>query len=182
MTKSFYLLLLLLLYLFTSLSAAQEALKANLLKIELLTLLLFQNLQIMNLLIWTYDQEYTTCHHLAIVSCFYCKGKNQFSVIYDQHSKSNAFHLFPLRSPVDWGCWIHRLHLIRVKTHHNEYPVYEIKHSDRETTDLWGKRCIPSLPSLPGPLWPGVAAPDRLLSMGQKELFDILTECIQMTC
>ena len=26
------------------------------------------------------------------------------------------------------------------------------------------------LPSLPGPLWPGAVAPDRLLSMGQKEL------------
>ena len=24
----------------------------------------------------------------------------------------------------------------------------------------------PSLPSLPGPLWPGVVAPDRALSMG----------------
>ena len=26
------------------------------------------------------------------------------------------------------------------------------------------------LPSLPGPLWPGVVAPDRVLSMGQTEL------------
>ena len=30
-----------------------------------------------------------------------------------------------------------------------------------------------SLPSLPGPLWPGVVAPDRVLSIGQLELFDI---------
>ena len=29
------------------------------------------------------------------------------------------------------------------------------------------------LPSLPDPLWPGVVAPDRVLSMGQIELFDI---------
>ena len=28
----------------------------------------------------------------------------------------------------------------------------------------------PSLPSLPGPLWPGVVALDRALSMGQIEL------------
>ena len=28
----------------------------------------------------------------------------------------------------------------------------------------------PSLPSLAGSLWPGVAAPDRVLSMGQIEL------------
>ena len=33
--------------------------------------------------------------------------------------------------------------------------------------ELWGKQNIPSLPSLPGPLWPGVAAPDKGLSMGQ---------------
>ena len=38
----------------------------------------------------------------------------------------------------------------------------------------------PSLPSLPGPLWPRVLAFDRVLSMGQIELFDILTECKQM--
>ena len=28
----------------------------------------------------------------------------------------------------------------------------------------------PSLPSLSGPLWPGVVAPERVLSMGQIEL------------
>ena len=33
----------------------------------------------------------------------------------------------------------------------------------------------PSLPLLPGPLWPGVVAPDMVLSMGQIELFDHLT-------
>ena len=31
----------------------------------------------------------------------------------------------------------------------------------------------PSLPLLPGPLWPGVVTPDRVLSIGQIELFDI---------
>ena len=39
----------------------------------------------------------------------------------------------------------------------------------------------PSLPLHPGPLWPGVVAPDRVLSVGQKELFDIGNECKQMT-
>ena len=33
----------------------------------------------------------------------------------------------------------------------------------------------------PGPVWPGMIARDRVLSMGQIELFDILTECKQMT-
>ena len=42
-------------------------------------------------------------------------------------------------------------------------------------------RSTPLLPSLPGPLWPGVVTPDRILSMGQIELFDHLTVCKQMT-
>ena len=32
----------------------------------------------------------------------------------------------------------------------------------------------PSLPSLPGPLWPGMVAPERVLSMGQIELNCVL--------
>ena len=32
-----------------------------------------------------------------------------------------------------------------------------------------------SLPSLSGPLWPELVAPDRVLSMDQLELFDIET-------
>ena len=31
----------------------------------------------------------------------------------------------------------------------------------------------PSLALLPDPLWPGVVVPDRVLSVGQIELFDI---------
>ena len=38
----------------------------------------------------------------------------------------------------------------------------------------------PSLPLLPGPLWPGVVSPDRVLSMDQIELFDIQTMGKQM--
>ena len=34
---------------------------------------------------------------------------------------------------------------------------------------LWGMRSTPSLPSLPGPFWPKVIAPDRTLYMGQIE-------------
>ena len=39
--------------------------------------------------------------------------------------------------------------------------------------ELCGIRSIPSLPSLPGPFWPEVVTPDRVLSMGQIELLDI---------
>ena len=36
--------------------------------------------------------------------------------------------------------------------------------------ELWGMWSTRSLPSLPDPFWPGVVAPDRVLSMGQIEL------------
>ena len=36
--------------------------------------------------------------------------------------------------------------------------------------ELWAMQSTPSLPSLPGPLWPGVVALDRVLSMGQIEV------------
>ena len=35
---------------------------------------------------------------------------------------------------------------------------------------LWGMQSIHSLPELPGPLWPGVVAPNKVLSIGQIEL------------
>ena len=35
---------------------------------------------------------------------------------------------------------------------------------------LWGMWDTPLLPLLPGPLWPRMLAPDRVLSMGQIEL------------
>ena len=63
----------------------------------------------------------------------------------------------------------------------NESPGYDTKQSDGEAPvmlELWG---MWSTPSLPGPLWPEVGALDRFLSMGQIELFDIQTECNQMT-
>ena len=40
---------------------------------------------------------------------------------------------------------------------------------------LWGMWITPSLLSLPGPLWPGVVAPDRVLSMGEIKL-----NCLRM--
>ena len=36
--------------------------------------------------------------------------------------------------------------------------------------ELWEMWSTPSSPSLPGPLWPGVVTPDRVLFMGQIEL------------
>ena len=42
-------------------------------------------------------------------------------------------------------------------------------------SELRGMRSAPSLPSLLGPLKIGMIAPDKVLSMGQIELFDIQT-------
>ena len=49
-------------------------------------------------------------------------------------------------------------------------------------------RSTPSLPLLPGSLWSGVVAPNRILSRGgvlmgggQIELFGVQTECKQLT-
>ena len=40
--------------------------------------------------------------------------------------------------------------------------------------EFWGMWSTFSLLSLPGPLWPRVVAPDRVLSMGQIELDCVL--------
>ena len=46
----------------------------------------------------------------------------------------------------------------------NECPRYDTKQTDSEVPvmwELWGMQCTPSLPLLPGPIWPGVVAPDK---------------------
>ena len=51
----------------------------------------------------------------------------------------------------------------------NECPGYDTKQSDGEVPVMLGPcgiRSTPSLPLLLGPLWPGMVAPDRALSMG----------------
>ena len=80
--------------------------------------------------------------------------------------------------PVSWGCRIHRLRPCRrIRPHPNECPGYDTKQSYAEVPamlELWGMQYTPLLPSLPGPLWPGVVVPDRALSIGQLELNCIL--------
>ena len=44
--------------------------------------------------------------------------------------------------------------------------------------ELWGMQSTPSLPLLPGPLWSGVIASERVLSMGQIEL----CTCAKLNC
>ena len=79
----------------------------------------------------------------------------------------DAIETLVIESPVNWGCRIHWLHLCwGVRPHPNECPGYDIKLSDGEAPVMleFGEcRVLPSLPSLPGPLCPGVVAPDRVL-------------------
>ena len=60
----------------------------------------------------------------------------------------------------------------------DEYPRYDTKQSDDDYVpvipELSGMQRIPSLTSLPGPLLPGVVAPERVLSKGQIELNCVL--------
>ena len=57
----------------------------------------------------------------------------------------------------------------------NECLRYDSKQSDGETPvilEFWGMQSTYLLPSLPGPRWSGVVVHDRILSIGQIELFD----------
>ena len=58
-------------------------------------------------------------------------------------------------------------------------PGYDTKQSDGEVPvmlELWGMWSTPWLPLLPGPLWPSMVVPDRILAMGLIELKWLLTE------
>ena len=59
----------------------------------------------------------------------------------------------------------------------NEFSGYDTKQSNGEAPvmlELWGMWSSPLLLSLPGPLWPGVVASDRVISMDQIGLNCIL--------
>ena len=73
---------------------------------------------------------------------------------------------------VSWRCriqWRHLCREVRIPHPLNECPAYDTKQSGGEAPVMlehWETRSTPSLPSLPGPLWSGVVAPKRVLSIG----------------
>ena len=97
---------------------------------------------------------------------------------YTDWNQENEILVSTHSCPVAWSCRIHRLRLSRgVMPTPNNSPTYDTKKSDGEVPvmlELWGVRSIPSLPSLPGPLWAEMVALDRALSMGQIKLNCIL--------
>ena len=82
--------------------------------------------------------------------------------------------------PIGCCCRIHRLHLCRrvgPPPPTNECPDIDTKRSNAEfpvMLELWGMWSTPSLSLLPGPLWPRMVAPDKVLCMGQIELICVL--------
>ena len=77
--------------------------------------------------------------------------------------------------PVGWGCRIHRLLLCRGVRHPSTSVLDIILNNLMVRFKLWGMLSTPSLPSLPGPLWPGVVAPDVCISL---RLSICLSECM----
>ena len=69
-------------------------------------------------------------------------------------------------SPVGWGCRIHQLHICSGVRPPNECPGYDIKQSD----GALGNVVYPFTAIVPRST---LVTPDRVLSMGQIELFDI---------
>ena len=132
--------------------------------------------------IWSYVTSVKWFPLYLLIKDFYLNFSWDFTVPGQSGPRSygneGVLHILQRSScPVSWGCRIHRLHLSRGVRRPNECPGYDTKQSDGEVPVMlehWGMWSTPSLPSVPGPLWPGVGAPDRVLSMGQIKLNCIL--------
>ena len=98
--------------------------------------------------------------------------------IYVQHLLYLPYSTPCIINPVSRSCRINWLHLCReVRSHpYNECPGYDIKQSDDEAPvilELWGMWTTPHIAIVPRSTLARVVAPDRVLSKGQIELFDI---------
>ena len=98
----------------------------------------------------------------------YCRILSRFTFILSFRKKEYQIQELILLCPLGWGCRIHRLHLCwRVRPHPTESPGYDTNGEVPVMLELWGMWSTqPSLPLLLGPLWPGMVAPDKALSMG----------------
>ena len=88
--------------------------------------------------------------------------------------------------PVGLGCKIRQPHLYRgvrrlLPTILRDMTLRNLM--SRLKSRIFEEYGVPTLLQLfPDPLWSGMVAPDRVLSMGQIELFGFKTESKQMTC
>ena len=81
-----------------------------------------------------------------------------------------------------WPCRLGLQNTLTASLQRGKTPQTSIR--DMTLTIRWWGSCnagalwnveYPSLPSLPGSLWPGVVASDRILSIGQIELICVIT-------
>ena len=95
--------------------------------------------------------------HVLVLKNLYKWAKHGFAIV-SSSQKDNV-------GPISWGCRIHwQVSWYSIKLSNGEAPVM---------LELWRMQSTPLLPLPSGPLWPGGLAPDRVLSVGQIELFDI---------
>ena len=133
---------------------------------------------------WFFEWSDMMCVYIYMCVCLIGKILQSSSLIFNSFKSLyeslviTIFVLPKMACQVSWGCRIHWLHLCRgVRPTPNECPGYDTKQSDGEVPvmlELWGMQSTSLLPSLPGPLWPGVVAPDRAQSMDQIELICVL--------
>ena len=93
-----------------------------------------------------------------------CVWWDHLSIIHFKFFKSSTQCRLILSCPVGWSCRIHWLLLCRGVGHLSECPGYDTEQSHGEVPvmlKLWWMQITPLLPSLPGPLWPRVVAPDK---------------------
>ena len=119
--------------------------------------------------IWTYNKrDFLASKHKITLDELNAVKINQANIL----NKYSSLRLRNSVGPVGWRCRLHWLLFC------NECPGYDNKQSDNEVSvilELWGMKNTPSLPSLPGLLWPREVAPDRVLSMGQRKLNYVIT-------
>ena len=71
-------------------------------------------------------------------------------------------YAYTFACPVGWGCRIYLLHLCRgVRLSVLDMTLNNSDGDVPVMLQIWGMLNTPLLPSLPGPLWPGVVAPDK---------------------
>ena len=124
------------------------------------------------------------CAYICVCMCIYiCIWVCLCAYVYTCVSAFKRVYIFS----TDLNVYIYsRLILckgIRLSTT-NECPVCDIKQSDGEVSVMPELRLLLttlSLPSLPGPLWPGMIAPDRVQSTSQIELNCVDWEGVLLT-
>ena len=103
----------------------------------------------------------SSSHHIPCCSHIFCYHISSSHHVSGYWARTTSLYT----CPVSCGCRINQLLLCRGVRHpSDDCPGYDTKQSDVEVPvmlELWGIWSTPSLPLLPGLLWPGVVALDK---------------------